>query len=170
MSEIYHKENPFLDEIYKVVIPVTKRKRLRAVIMDSSTGQLISDATGYNVVTTKEHLFPGYQDIQPYVKLYANQVSFLRRISIPAIHVFSYIIENLKCKQTNIVLEPTILAKELNYKTDRSIYNGILDLVKEKVIARAYTGKRATPTYWINPTFFYNGNRQNLLADKSTGE
>jgi hypothetical protein len=162
MAEFYHKENPFIKELRKQVRVIMRSRKRVGPIMNSTTGEFISDENGLVMVTTHTGAFPTFEDDCEFIKLYIDNIKILRTISAAGILIFTYVLEVAKPKQDLVYLNSSMIAEKLDISRTY-VYDGIRSLCAEQVIARAYTGKRSAVAYWINPTIFYNGNRQHLL-------
>lgn len=162
MAEFYHKENPFIKELRKQVRVIMRSRKRVGPIMNAATGEFVSDDNGLVMVTTHTGAFPSFEDDCEFIKLYIDNVKILREITPAGILVFTYVLEASKPKQDMVYLNAAIVADKLNISRTY-VYDGIKSLCTQLVLARAYTGKRSAVAYWINPTIFYNGNRQHLL-------
>lgn len=165
MKDIYYKENPFLPELRQRVKSVVKSRRHKGPIM-TYEGDFLRDDNGVITVTTSSGRYPSFEDDDQYIKFYLENIPLLRNISAPGIQVFSHILECLKPKNDVVYLNSAQIAKKLEISRTH-VYTGIKSLCNVRMIARAYTGKRKSVAYWINPNVFYNGNRQHLLTTKS---
>jgi hypothetical protein len=161
MAEFYHKENPFIKDLRKQVRVIMRSKKQVGPIMNGE-GEFISDDNGLVMVTTHTGIYPSFEDDNEFIKLYVDNVKVLREISPAGILVFTHVLEASKPKQDMVYLNASSIADKL--KISRTyVYDGIKSLCTQLVLARAFTGKRSMVAYWINPTIFYNGNRQHLL-------
>lgn len=161
MAEFYHKENPFIKELRKQVRVIMRSRKQVGPIMNAD-GEFVQDDNGLVMVTTHTGTFPSFEDDNEFIKLYIDNIKVLRTISAAGILIFTYVLEVSKPKQDLVYLNSSVIAEKLNISRTY-VYDGIRSLCTEQVIARAYTGKRSAVAYWINPTIFYNGNRQHLL-------
>lgn len=161
MSEVYHKENPFIHELRRQVKLIMKSRKRVGPIMNT-LGELITDEEGLVTVTTHTGSFLSYEDNEPFIKFYIEHIGILRKITAPGLLIFTYVLEASKPKQDVIHLNSMEVAQKLGISRTYA-YHGIKSLCDENVIARKFTGKRSAAYYWINPTVFYNGNRHHLL-------
>jgi hypothetical protein len=161
MAEFYHKENPFIKELRKQVRVIMRSRKQVGPIMNAD-GEFVQDDNGLVMVTTHTGAFPSFEDDCEFIKLYIENIKVLRTISAAGILIFTYVLEASKPKQDLVYLNSSVIAEKLDISRTY-VYDGIRSLCAEQVLARAYTGKRSAVAYWINPTIFYNGNRQHLL-------
>lgn len=164
MDEYYHRENPFLEQVNGYLGKVEKESRKDVYLMDRASGDLMIEPDSGSLVKfiRVNGMKSGFNDKQPYIKLFTGGLEALMGLTGPGLKVFLWLLGNLKPKQDRVILVPVQVAKHLNYKSTKPIHDGIKDLMTSNIIARAYTGTRGTPAYWINPTVLYNGNRRNL--------
>lgn len=161
MAEFYHKENPFIKDLREQVKwTMRSRKQVGPILMPD--GEFLSDENGLVTVTTHTGSYPHFEDDNEFIKLYVENIKVLRAMNSAGVLIFSHVMEIAKPKQDLVFLNTADMANKLDVSRTY-VYDGIKSLCKENVIARAYTGKRSTVAYWINPTIFYNGNRQHLL-------
>jgi hypothetical protein len=164
MDEYYHKANPFLRQVNGYLGKADKEIRKDVYLMDSKSGDLITEPDSGNLVkmVRVNGIKTAFSDNQPYVKIFIEGLDVLMKLSGPGIKVLLWIIGSVKPKQDRIILVPAQVANKLEYKQTKPVHDGIKDLISNGIIARAYTGVRGTPAYWINPTILYNGNRRSL--------
>lgn len=160
MNRYYHKSNPFLGSVNEFMGEVHKEQRKEVFLMDSSSGEVLHEP-GSRLVYSKG-MKAGLSDRQPYIKIFTSGLESLMNLSGPAVKVLIWIMKNIKPKQDRVLLAPTKVAKELGYAGAKPVHDAVNDLITNQVIARAHTGSRSQPAYWINPTIFYNGNRRHL--------
>lgn len=103
-------------------------------------------------------------DKNPYAKVYLEFVDIVSKesIGLPAVRMLFFILKKLKVGSD--VVRFTVLAAKAHtgYKADKSIYEGLVDLIKMGVIAR----KDGTEEeYFINPQYIFRGKRDKLLDD-----
>lgn len=160
----YHKSNPFLVAVNEFLGEVHKERRREIYLMDRDSHELMTEPNSNDLMrfVHVKGMKTGLSDKQPYIKLFTSGLSMLMRLSAPGLKVFLWILGNAKPKQDLVVLVPVKVAEELGYAVTKPVHDGVKDLIACGVIARAYTGNRNQPAYWINPTVFYNGNRRHL--------
>lgn len=164
----YHKSNPFLGAVNEFMGEVYKESRREVYLMDNTSGELLNNpgTQEYAKLVYTKGIKAGLSDKQPYIKIFTSGLQSLMKLSGPGTKVFLWIVGNVKPKQDKVILVPLKVASELGYAVTKPVHNAINDLIANGVIARAYTGNRNAPAYWINPTIFYNGNRRHLYKKK----
>ena len=103
------------------------------------------------------------------IKLRKGIVLEMRKHSLAAAQVFSYIEEHLKYVCNSIILSPTIIAKE--YNNDKgNISKGIKELIEMNVIRRTkdyidVPNGVSKNQFTVNHNYIYNGNLHKLKKD-----
>ena len=165
MDSYYHKSNPFLGAVNEFMGEVHKEQRKEVFLMDSTSGEVLNEP-GTKLVYSRG-VKSGLSDRQPYIKIFTSGLPALMKLTGPGTKVFLWIVGNIRPKQDRVILVPVKVAKELGYAVTKPVHDAVNDLITNQVIARAYTGNRNQPAYYINPTIFYNGNRRHLYKKKS---
>lgn len=168
-SDYYHKSSPFQTAVNDLLAPVYKESRKEVYLMDRDSHELMMEPGSSDLMrfVHVKGMKAGLSDKQPYVKVFISGLPLLMKLSAPGLKVLVWILGNLKPKQDKIVLVPVKVAEELAYAVTKPVHDGVKDLMAQGIIARAYTGNRNAPAYWINPTVFYNGNRRHLHYKKT---
>ncbi len=123
---------------------------------------LVDENTGeYYKAEKQGKLMTGFHDSSKYSKLFTNGKLKLANLSSPGVKVFCYIMMNCSPNHEDICLHPQEIAKDMGYKDQRSVYEGLVDLLNVELIARK-TGYQSC--FWINPNLFFNGDRLKLLS------
>jgi len=170
-ADYYHKTSPFLQAVNEHLEEVIKETRKEVYMMDRSNGELITETNGNPVrLIRRQASMPAFTDKQQYIKLFTQGLPLLMELSAPGLKVFMWVLGHIKPKQDKVELNPGRVAAELNYVVTKPVHDGIKDLINQRIIARAYTGNRNVPAYWINPTVFYNGNRRHLFNKNPKNE
>jgi hypothetical protein len=164
----YHKTSPFHGVVNEQFGAVQKKSRKEVYLMDSSSHELVTEPGTHNLMKLVHvnGMRSELSDSQQYIKLFISALPLIGGLTSPGLKVFMWILANLKPKQDRVSLSPQKVAKELGYAVIKPVHDGVKDLINQKIIARAYTGNRNAPAYWINPTVVYNGNRRHLWDDK----
>jgi len=166
--EYYHKISPFRKDVNNYLDAVRKETKRVVYLMDRDSHELIIEP-GSSDLMRLVHVNGSklsINDNQQYIKLFTSGLPLLKELSAPGLKVFIWILANLKPKQDLIILVPNKVAKELAYKITKPIHDGVKELINHQIIARAYTGNRNNPAYYINPAVIFNGNRRHLWDDK----
>lgn len=147
-------DTPFVkidDMEYKTFWTKEKPRQLT----DIDTGEVMS-------VVEPSKKVEGFNDTGKYTKLFTNGKLKLAELSSAGTKVVCYIMLNAIPNQEDICLHPQLVAKEMGYKDQRSVYEGLVDILKSGLIARK-TGYGSY--FWINPNLFFNGDRTKLLSN-----
>lgn len=158
--EIEKKDkNPFLIDL-KVTDKVTiKRfKQDEAVKTDKITSyDRIRELTNQNKDLGKEDLTIAKmkkKQSSPFIFLYTDTRINYKRLSGTSLKVILYIIyEKLTFGVDYIIMNPDDLVTNVEISKSSS-YNSIIELTNHKII-----DKREDCIWWINPNYFYTGNR-----------
>lgn len=149
-----HTQNPFIEEAletvqgnitkkYKTASGTSQKAILHAV---DENGEILGHTTFVKQVEVDE---------QQFVKLYVSNISNFFDLDRTSMRVLGYILSILKPNQDKIIFELTDSMKYTGYSTKSSIYKGLAQLVKHKIIAKSHHDF----LYYINPMVFFNGNR-----------
>jgi hypothetical protein len=148
-----YEVNPFVEEAIKKVQEVTARKT-RKIGADKSAQHIIVDSNGE---------FEGYAqfvqvvevDEERFAKVYISHFAAFYELSDPAIRVFHYVISTLKPKSDKFTFRIDKCLELTGYKTKKSVFNGLGNLIKNGIIARSMYPDE----YFINPMVAFNGDR-----------
>lgn len=101
-------------------------------------------------------------DRRQYAKVYVEFIPLILQegLSMAGIKMLFYIIGCLQPGRDTVTFNIKVAREKLKYKHDKSVYEGLVDLLKLGVIARK-TGY--TEQYWINPQFIFRGDRSKLI-------
>jgi hypothetical protein len=112
-------------------------------------------------------------DRRKYVKVYVEFLGELIKqgMSMPGVKMLFFILKRLK-DDSDVVQFTTGTARAYTgYKYDKSIYEGMVELIKMGVVARK---EGSEEQFFINPQLIFRGNRQGVymeaLEDKRQGE
>ena len=146
--------NPFIEE---VVTHVDKGDKF--ILIGNKKSDLLIDGTTSEV---KAHTVMAKRtkiDRAQFVKLYTSTIRGWFDLSKTAMKVFSYVAVTTKPNQDHFVLVLEDCMEFTGYKTRKSILQGLAELIDNNIIARSKTSF----IYYINPSFFFNGDRLTLL-------
>jgi len=147
-----HQENPFLDKAVNDVKIIKKTE----IIRPKGSGEIqmiVNDAgevTGHSAFVRFVEV-----DEEKFAKLYLSQLSTFWELSKPAIRVFTYILTILIPKKDEFYFFMEDCLKYTKYASERSVLEGLTDLIKAGIIARGKDSIR----YYINPLVVFNGDR-----------
>ena len=144
-------KNPFSVDGIKMKHYVTKEDEQLTV--DPDTGQYY---TIKKVAQNKE--IP--HDPVVYTKVFQSAISSFKNLSPSGLKVLLFAICNARSCHDVVFLNPPdiMIFFEMSKAT---YYNGIDDLLKNKVIAKKLG---SSIEFWVNPNVFYNGNRLKLVT------
>jgi len=143
--------NPFAVELQEKKITTKYRKS------KSPDGKDLVHVTGQNgndighMQLVQHHKV----DDDKFIKIYIHAIGIFHDLTKTGMRVFAYLISRLKPKQDKVHINLEECMAYTGFKQLKSIYHGLADLIKNKVIARGYN----EVTYFINPTVIFNGNR-----------
>jgi len=152
--------NPFLEELRIDKHLVIKRFKKGEVVIPEQIE--ISDEESKHLTAENEELkVKGleiakrvYKQKAAFVLIYSNPIIDYKSLSESSFKIFFYILDKkLSLGIDYIVMTIPECCLELNM-TRPTITKGIVELVKAKMIYR-----RADSVWWINPNYFYAGNR-----------
>lgn len=150
-----NEENPFLkqalEEVNKSVVKKyksaagTDRKAVLQAV-DPNTGELLGHTSFIRQIEVDEEQF---------TKFYLSNFKVFYGLSEKAMRIFGYIQTRLIPNKDEFTLFMDDCLKQTGYKTKRSAYAALAELIKAEIIAR---GKVDT-LFFINPMVVFNGNR-----------
>lgn len=149
-----NKENPFIKQAvekieksvvkkYKNTSGTSKSAILQAV---DSEGELVGHTSFISQIEVDEEQF---------TKFYLNNFSQFFDLKPSAIKVFGYIMTVLVPKKDEFVFILEDCLEYTNYKSHKSVHQGLAELLKANIIARG----RTEYFYFINPMVAFNGDR-----------
>jgi len=151
-----HKNNPFLPEAIdnlrvkkrtQMVHPTQREAVHQVQVIDTQTGEVTDVHTAFlKVVEVDEERF---------VKLFLAELGALWDLPKPALRVLTYVIRCLRMNEDRIIFNPKECLSHTGYKTEKSVFTGISELIKHSIIARSTLPN----IYFINPMIVFNGNR-----------
>lgn len=150
-----NKENPFLkDAIEQINSGIVKRYKniaqgnSKSAILQAinSDGELVGHTSFIKQIEVDE---------QQFTKLYLSQFSAFFELNNSAIRVFGYIMTKLMPKKDEFIFVLEECLEYTDYKSHKSIHEGLAGLLNAKIIARGKTEY----LYFINPMIAFNGDR-----------
>jgi len=101
-------------------------------------------------------------DRRQYAKVYMDFIPLVLQegLSMAGIKMLFYIMACLKPGTDTVTFNIKVARQRLGYKNDKSVYEGLVDLLKLGVLARV-AGR--DETFWINPQYVFRGDRSKLL-------
>ena len=147
-----YRENPFLEKTIEEVKPIKKRKflstddqRLNEQLINTETSEVVQN-TFYKLEVVDESRF---------AKFYISNLANHYDLTASAQRVLNYILTILKPNKSDFYFDIEESLQYTKYKSERSIHNGLRELVFKEIIAKSYR----TNFYFINPTVAFNGDR-----------
>lgn len=104
-------------------------------------------------------------DRRQYIKVFTELLPLIYsgKISLPATKLLFYIMDRLKPESDIVMINLKIAASRMGYKTDKSVYEGLVDLIKLGIIARK---TETAEQFWVNPQYIFRGDRVKMLNSK----
>jgi hypothetical protein len=144
------ESNPFIGFDNKII--GTKRVRYGQAIEEVSTSESGELVSSYHKIGTTEIV-----DSEKFVQVYIKGLDQLFGLGLQAQKIIKYIIEYcIKPNDDRIYFSKSDCMKKLGYKTRKSIYSGLLELLTKQIIAKV---KGDNNLLFINPHYLFNGKR-----------
>lgn len=147
-----HKDNPFAANL---LIPV----RGKTVSISRQAMQIANVDTGEMqeiFMHIKEEV-----DKEMFVKLFKSQIQAMFSFSHTAYRIFGYLLNATRINEDMIYFDLEDCMKYCGYKSPRSVFNALAELVDKEIIARG----NSHAVYHINPAVFFNGNRMIVVKE-----
>ncbi len=151
-----HEINPYAPEAIDTMrvkkrttmVHATKRQAIHQMeVVDRQTGE-VSD-----VHTTFLSVKP--VDEAQFVKMFTDELRILWDLSKPAMRVLTYVMTALRINQDSIMFDLADCREYTGYKSERSVFYGLGELIENGIIARTMKPYM----YFINPMIVFNGDR-----------
>ena len=148
-------ENPFS---FPTEIEYRTRRATSVSLTDPETGET-------KVMNLNDGGSEGYfQDNRTFTKLFGDGAIRLQYLSAAGLKILHYIMANLRPNTELVTLPPARLALALGYSKSKAIYDGIVNLLENRFIAKRVGNDSE---YYINYNFFFNGRTESLLDEPS---
>jgi len=149
-----NKENPFLKQaVEQVNNHVVKKYRTAGTTSQKAILRAVDNDN--NIVGHTQFVKQIEVDEERFAKIYLSQFSAFFDLKSQGIKVFGYIMNNLFKDKDYFYFDREECLNYTGYKSEKSIYIGLADLIENEIIAR---GKNDI-MYFINPMVFFNGDR-----------
>lgn len=149
-----NKENPFVKQaVEQVQNNIVKKYRTAGTTSQKAILKAVD--SNNNVLGHTQFVKQIEVDEEKFAKLYISQFSAFFDLTTPALKVFGYIMNNLFKDKDYFYFDREECLVYTGYKSEKSIYLGLANLVENEIIAR---GKNDI-MYYINPMIFFNGDR-----------
>ena len=148
-----HEENPFMPTLIKDMAVRNRKQYLRddngsksMVVVHDESQTPLAHANFYEVQEVDETQF---------VKVFANFFSAQKGLTKTGREVLIYLMTLLRPKNDKVRVRIEEALTFLNYKSKKSYFIGIANLLEKEVIART----KYDDEYFINPLIMFNGDR-----------
>lgn len=150
-----HKENPFLqNDIFQV------KKGKSTVIAGSTKKVMVDIETGETEGIALVHRYKEV-DTAEFVKIFKDEIKSTFDLSKTGNKAFGYILSILPIRSATIYLNISKMVEYCEWKTTVSAYQGLGELIKNKIIAPSME-----PNLWfINPSIIFNGDRYAFIKE-----
>jgi hypothetical protein len=155
-------KSPFVEELQINTTKVLKRFKKGEVILDEHENLSFQESKSLTIQNEKLKL-KGLEIGQIKVKqkaefviIYTNNIPY-KNLSEVSFKIFHYILDKrISLGSDMIILSIEDCCEHLKF-TRPTVAKGFVELVKNKIIA-----KRCENVWWINPNYYYAGNRLNI--------
>lgn len=149
-----NKENPFVKQaVEQVQNNIVKKYKTAGTTSQKAILKAVD--SNNNVMGHTQFVKQIEVDEEKFAKIYISQFSAFFDLTPPALKVFGYIMNNLFKDKDYFYFDREECLVYTGYKSEKSIYLGLANLVENEIIAR---GKNDI-MYYINPMIFFNGDR-----------
>jgi len=155
--------NPFRDALLEKVeeskyvkktwIKSAGSKNLTQLIVNSETGE----TTGTSQFLTSKEIDP-----ESFTKVYNDSFYHFFGLKEAGKRVLGYVLQIIKPNKDMFYLDLQEAKQYANYSNNRSISEGIVQLVEAQIIAKSSKGKY---WYFINPMVLFNGDRLQIVME-----
>jgi len=145
-----HRENPFIVELKGRMFLQPRANAIIArgeKIIDVETGEIIKEDS---VLIGRQKIV----DKSQFAKIYASELGTLFELSKAGINVFLYL-SKIMDYDNKAYFNYTQEYEELGYKSLKTCYRGLLELISKNIIAPCYM----TNFWWLNPALICKGER-----------
>ena len=123
-------------------------------------------ANGVDVLVGKKYTGKGETiDRRKYVKVFEELLPLIysSKLSLPATKLLFFIMDKLKPESEIVMFSIKVAASRMGYKSDKSVHEGLVDLIKLGIIARK---AESMEQFWVNPQYIFKGDRRKMLAKR----
>lgn len=157
-------KSPFVEELHINTTQVLKRFKKGEVVLD--VNESISYQEAKNLTIQNENLKQKGLEIgqvkikqkAEFVIIYTNNIPY-KNLSEISFKIFHYILDKRISLGSDIIILSIEDCCEHLQSTRPTVTKGFVELVKNKIIA-----KRCDNVWWINPNYYYAGNRLNIKS------
>lgn len=163
--EEYEKQ-PFIEVTGMVNAFVRPKEMLLQPVYGEDGMPKKVEAQGTDMMVGKKYAGKGETlDRRKYVKVFEELLPLIysSKLSLPATKLLFFIMDKLKPESDVVMFSIKVAASRLGYKSDKSVHEGLVDLIKLGVIARKTDSMEQ---FWINPQYIFKGDRRKMLAKR----
>lgn len=152
-----NQKNPFIDEMFEMEVSTrTKivagnREAMNNLVIDTKSGEVVA----HQMLAVKQKV-----DKDQFTKIFHKGLAAMWGLSNSGIRVFTFVAQLVKPNQDFIYFNLDEAKEFTEYKSKKSIMQGMGQLLTAGFIARSNVHYK----YFINPTFFFNGSRLTLIS------
>jgi len=149
-----HGENPFIPDKPSDLVQIRRTPKM----VYPTNGEVVHYVVNQNTGEIDGHtaFIKAFEvDETRFVKLFLSELGALWDLSKAALKVLTYVMQGLRVNEDFIYLYTDDCMTYTRYKSERTIINGITELIEHNIIARSTRPNR----YFINPMIVFNGNR-----------
>lgn len=153
-TELSGMGTAFMKPDEELLRPVYGKDSMPKQIRDNETGMDLRAGVKYYGKTT-------ILDRRQYAKVYIDFIEIVinEGLSYPGLKLLFFIMKRLQKGKDTVSFSIRSARQQTGYKSDKSVYEGLVDLLRLGVIARVEGSGEA---YFVNPEYVFRGNRNNL--------
>lgn len=152
-----YKKNPFIDNMVVELRIKHKTQMIKSADDDTSVMLITNDGenVGHSAFMRQIQV-----DEDKFAKIYISQLGVLWNLQKTSMRVLTYILSIIKPNDDRVYFDMKECLDYCNYKESKSVFNGLLGLIKSKIIARS----SKSYLYYINPSIVFNGSRVSFMT------
>lgn len=135
--------------------PVYGMDSMPKKVKDTETGLDLQGGVKY---LGKERVIDRRQYAKVYIEFTELVVS--EGLSMAGVKMLFFVLGRLKPGKDIVRFDIKVARRITGYKSDKSVYEGLVDLIRIGVLARK---EGSNEDYWCNPQFIFRGNRDKLI-------
>ena len=148
-----HEENPYIPDVIENMQVRRKRHTMSPTnkdVMHYVVNRETGEVDGYSAFIRETEV-----DEMQFVKVFTRELRALWDLSKVASRVLAYVMGCMRMGEGSIYFDTRKCMEYTGYKSERSIINGVSELIEHRVLARS----TSINIYFINPSIIFNGNR-----------
>jgi len=127
------------------------------ILTDSNTGEV------FTLIPTIKVGGKFVRDRLEYRKLYVGTLDKIKKLSVPGLRLFCYILTDLPRCSDEVYIDPRKAREYCGYSSQTQFYAGLINLLENDIVVRKVG---VHPQYFINVNVFFNGDRGKMLRNK----